>query len=215
MTSLELCSRVKIIHGDMADVLPHIEVTAVVTDPVWPNAAVPLPGCEDPYGLFQRFVAALPPTVRRAAVILGADSDPGFLAPLHARLPFFRVCFLEYAQPSYKGRLLNGFDVAYLYGEPPKGTGIIPGRFLYTHGVPRRNDLHPCPRRLELVEWVVNKWTHDDDVVCDPFAGSGTTLLACRLHQRSAVGIEIHRPYYDNAVRYLNANQSIFGRELA
>lgn len=206
----KLCPLVSIIHGDMGLVLPHLEVSAVVTDPVWPNAAVPLPGSEDPYGLFRRFVGALPATVRRVAVILGADSDPGMLAPLHSRLPFFRVCFLEYARPSYKGRLLNGFDVAYLYGEPPTGTGIIPGRFLYTGGVPRRSDLHPCPRRLELVEWIVAKWTAEDDTVCDPFAGSGTTLLACRLAQRRAIGIEIHERYVANAMTYLNQNQTVW-----
>lgn len=208
--SQRLCPYVSLELADMAARLPVLEVDAIVTDPVWPNATVPLPGSEDPYGLFERFVAAIPPSVKRAAVILGADSDPGMLAPLQERLPFFRVCVLEYAKPVYKGRMLNGFDVAYFYGEPPKGTGVIPGRAIYTQGLPRRSDLHPCPRRLELVEWVVNKWTEEGDVVCDPFSGCGTTLLACRLAMRRAIGIEIHRPFYENAATYLNANRSIF-----
>lgn len=196
--------------ADMAIRLPLSDVTAIVTDPVWPNAAVDLPGHDDPYGLFAKFTASIPSTVKRVAIILGADSDPGFLAPLHQRIPFFRVCFLEYVRPNYKGRLLNGFDVGYLYGEPPHGSGVIPGRFLCRKAQPRRSDIHPCPRQIEAVEWVVNKWTHPDDYVCDPFAGSGTTLLACRLASRRAIGFEIDPTYFENAKTYLNQNQTIF-----
>lgn len=199
-----------IVLGDMADILPGLNVTAIVTDPVWPNAAVPLVGSDDPYGLFARFVAAIPETVRRAAIILGCDSDPGVLKPMQTRLPFFRVAILEYVRPNYKGRLLQGFDVAYFFGEPPAGTGLIPGKCLMTGAGSRRTDVHPCPRRLDLVEWVVNTWTAKDDFVCDPFAGSGTTILACRLAQRRSIGIEIDPKHHDKALTYLKQNQTIF-----
>ncbi len=195
-----------VVCGDMAKILPDLEVTVVITDPVWPNASVPLAGYEDPYGLFSRFCDAIPKSVARAAIVLGRDSDPGMLAPLQARLPFFAVCFLEYARPSYKGRLLNGFDVAYLYGEPPKGTGIIPGKSMFTRGGERRRDLHPCPRRLDHIEWLIAKWTLPDDYVCDPFAGSGTTVLAAKLAGRRAIGIEIDPAHHTNALRYLREN---------
>lgn len=203
-----------LIHGDMEHVLPTLEPTAIITDPVWPNAAVPLMGSEDPYGLFRRFVDVIPETVTRAAIILGCDSDPGILEPLHARLPFFRVAVLEYLRPYYKGRLLAGFDVAYFFGAPP-GKGLIPGRCLARANVQRRNDIHPCPRRLEHVEWVVNNWSEPDDLVCDPFAGSGTTLLACKLNGRKAIGIEIDETHFRNAQKYLAQNPTLFGEEPA
>jgi hypothetical protein len=203
---------IRLINADMADVLPGLGCTVIVTDPVWPNAIVPLPGSDDPYGLFAKMVDAMPATVRRAAITLGCDSDPGMLAPMQKRLPFFRACVMEYVKPVYKGRLLYGFDLAYFFGEPPKGTGLIPGKCLYTGDSPRRSDLHPCPRRLEHMEWIVSKWTSDDDLICDPFAGSGTTILAARLAQKRAVGIEISPQFYAKALENIRTNPTIFDK---
>jgi site-specific DNA-methyltransferase (adenine-specific) len=41
------------------------------------------------------------------------------------------------------------------------------------------------------------------DVVLDPFAGSGTTLLACYQLQRIGIGVEISRTYCELAAQRL------------
>jgi len=51
---------------------------------------------------------------------------------------------------------------------------------------------HPCPKPLKLMTWLVSL---TKGVVCDPFAGSGTTLLAAKQLERKAVGWEIEERY--------------------
>jgi DNA modification methylase len=54
---------------------------------------------------------------------------------------------------------------------------------------------HPCPKPVELMAALVEATTPAGGVVLDPFAGSGTTLIAAAALGRSAVGIEIHPRY--------------------
>ena len=39
----------------------------------------------------------------------------------------------------------------------------------------------------------------DDYMICDPFMGSGTTGVACRKQNRSFIGIEIDKQYFEIA----------------
>ena len=196
---------VTLYHGDCRDVLPCISADALVTDPVWPNARVPLFGSDDPLGMFAAMWAALPSLPARAAVQLGCDSDPRFLAAVPAGLPFFRVAWLELVRMGYKGRLGMTGDVGYLFGEPPAsrpGQHIIPGRV--TDPDPRgRQNAHPCPRKIRHVMWLVRWWSEPQDTVLDPFAGSGTTLVAAKELGRRAIGIEIEERFCEIAARRL------------
>lgn len=54
---------------------------------------------------------------------------------------------------------------------------------------------HPCPIPYELAERLVLATTKPGDLVCDPFAGSGTVLLAAIKHGRRAVGFELSAEY--------------------
>jgi DNA modification methylase len=49
---------------------------------------------------------------------------------------------------------------------------------------------HPCQFPSELVERCVLALTNKDDIVLDPFIGSGTTALAALQHARRAIGID-------------------------
>ena len=55
---------------------------------------------------------------------------------------------------------------------------------------------HPCPKPLALMEAIIEQFTDAaDDLILDPFAGSGTTLVAARNLGRRAVGIEISEEF--------------------
>jgi site-specific DNA-methyltransferase (adenine-specific) len=45
--------------------------------------------------------------------------------------------------------------------------------------------------------------TEENDLVCDPFMGSGTTALACKEIKRNYIGFEISREYCDIADKRL------------
>jgi len=55
------------------------------------------------------------------------------------------------------------------------------------------NPLHPAPFPLELPRRAISTTTAE--TILDPFAGSGTTLLAAKQLGRKAIGIEIEEKY--------------------
>ena len=216
---------ITIYHGDCRDVLPKLsQPPACITDPVWPNSI--FPSVSDPAKLFAEAAALL--TVSRLVVHLGCTSDPRFLAGVPERLPFLRTCWLRYACPSYRGRILIGSDVAYVYGEAPASR---PGRRLLSGESVARNAghkigytgrgnrtsanvdysslPHPAPRQYEHLSWLVGIYA--DEGVIDPFSGTGTTLLAAKNSGIPAVGIEIEESYCEIAVKRLSQEVLAFG----
>ncbi len=210
-------SHVTLYHGDCREILPDISHgDTCIVDPVWPNSV--FPSVENPAQLFAQAAALL--SVERLIVHLGCSSDPRFLAGVPSHLPFLRVCWLEYACPSYRGRILVGSDVAYAFGTPPScrpGRRVLPGRCMAKkndtkdwhtgrgHGTSDGLDYsklpHPAPRRYEHVSWLVNVFANE--TIIDPFAGVGTTLLAAKSHGLKAIGIEREERYCEMAAQRL------------
>ncbi len=54
---------------------------------------------------------------------------------------------------------------------------------------------HPAPFPIALAERVIKLYSYVDDVILDPFAGSGTTCVAAASHQRHYVGFELSPEY--------------------
>ena len=66
-----------------------------------------------------------------------------------------------------------------------------------------KNFEHPCPVPVELVAKILAV-TSEPVRVCDPFMGSGTTLVAAKAAGRRAVGIEIDERYCEIAAKRLS-----------
>lgn len=60
---------------------------------------------------------------------------------------------------------------------------------------------HPCPFPEELAARCIASFTDPGDLVVDPFAGSGTTLVAAKNLRRRAVGIEKEECYCEEAAK--------------
>lgn len=63
---------------------------------------------------------------------------------------------------------------------------------------------HPNP--LDLMEWLILTYTNRFDTILDPFAGSGSILIAAATHGRKASGIE--QNYCDIFVQRLDSNMN-------
>ncbi|MEM3896876.1 MAG: site-specific DNA-methyltransferase [Archaeoglobaceae archaeon] len=70
-------------------------------------------------------------------------------------------------------------------------------------GENRKKIGHPAPFPLELPMRCIKLFSFVDDVVLDPFLGSGTTLIACALTNRIGIGVEIDRKYCEIAKKRL------------
>jgi DNA modification methylase len=66
---------------------------------------------------------------------------------------------------------------------------------------PFRNDLHPTMKPVELVERAIRNSSRPGDVVLDPFAGAGSTMIACENLDRQACLVEIDPCYADCCIR--------------
>ena len=62
---------------------------------------------------------------------------------------------------------------------------------------------HPAPFPVELPKRCIKLFSFVDDVVLDPFSGSGSTLIACALTNRKGIGVEIDANYCEIAKQRL------------
>ncbi|MEZ5902045.1 MAG: site-specific DNA-methyltransferase [Alphaproteobacteria bacterium] len=58
-------------------------------------------------------------------------------------------------------------------------------------------NLHPTVKPVNLLEDAIRDCSKRNDIVLDPFLGSGSTLLACEKSGRKCYGIEIEPKFVD------------------
>lgn len=63
--------------------------------------------------------------------------------------------------------------------------------------------IHPTQKSVMLLERLIEIFTDKGDVVIDPCAGSGTTLLAAARCGRRAYGFEIKKGFFHDAEKYI------------
>lgn len=71
---------------------------------------------------------------------------------------------------------------------------------------PRDNEsekIHPTQKPVELLKTLISIFTDEGDVVIDPVAGSGSTLVAAELLNRKSFGFEIKKEFYTKANAWL------------
>jgi DNA modification methylase len=59
----------------------------------------------------------------------------------------------------------------------------------------RDKDIHPAVFPISLPKKCIELFTHKGELVLDPFAGIGTTLIAARDLERNAVGFDLNKEY--------------------
>ena len=77
---------------------------------------------------------------------------------------------------------------------------VQPSDVLEFNVVPNRNGkVHPTQKPIELLEWLVNTYSNENDLVLDNTMGSGSTGVACRNLNRNFIGIEKDEKYFEIA----------------
>jgi adenine-specific DNA-methyltransferase len=126
----------------------------------------------------------------RVHLFMSAWRDAGFRAVGHL---VFRKCYASSAR-----FLRYQHEAAYLLA---KGDVAPPAQpipdvidFRYTG-----NKLHPTQKPVDALKPLIAAFCAPGGVVLDPFAGSGTTLVAAAQLQRRFIGIEIDPQHYRTA----------------
>ena len=71
----------------------------------------------------------------------------------------------------------------------------VPTRIIEMNRCELKNDMtfHPTQKPLLLMKKIIEKYTNEEDIVLDCFAGSGSTLEACKIMNRKYIGIELNK----------------------
>ena len=60
----------------------------------------------------------------------------------------------------------------------------------------KEHNSHPTQKPIQLMERCVKLWSNENNLILDPFMGSGSTGVACKLNNRNFIGIELDKEYF-------------------
>lgn len=107
----------------------------------------------------------------------------------------------------------NGWEIMALLTKPPHETksshyqwqeGQHPDFFIRPVLGGNERLKHPCQKPLLVANDIVRWWSKPDDLVVDPFAGTGSFLVAAKMQGRSYIGIEADPTYIAMAEKRLS-----------
>lgn len=204
---------ITIYHGDCREVA--VTAHAVITDPPYSRDALP----------HWSWLAAVATSALPAGGWLAAYSGGAHLPEVFRRLAVDELAYFWTLATTYRGggqvlfregaSILTEWKPVLVYRRRPfstpkdeAGRFVSDGGHRYSfsdllHRGGREKTLHPWAQPLSEASALVDRFSRPGDVVLDPFAGSGTTLVAAQAAGRRAIGIEIEEKYCEIAVQRL------------
>lgn len=115
--------------------------------------------------------------------------------------------------PQFTGdRPGQGHEVMVLWHAPGKASrwngrgaradgtgGKTGGDDVYYADIETEGRIHDAQKPLALIRELVRDYSDPGDLIFDPFAGSGTTLIAARIEGRPSLGLEVHPGHHRRA----------------
>ena len=194
--------------GDCREILPMIgRVDAVVTDPPY-GIGFPYESYNDSRDNLICLIESLQlHTLANNAFILSGPTQIGLYPQ-----PEWVACITWDTTVSFGKYGYNQWTPILCYGPDIEGFGNVNGvtksdtfRIPGGSGVgfqrKKYENLHTCPKPLNLMEIVVNRFTKPTATILDPFTGSGTTGVAAINLGRKFIGIEIEPKYFEIACK--------------
>lgn len=74
----------------------------------------------------------------------------------------------------------------------------------------RKRDLHPCQLPIHLMDRLILMTTDENDIVLDPFSGTGTTAISAKRLGRKYIGFEIDKDYINISLEKLKRTKPNF-----
>jgi site-specific DNA-methyltransferase (adenine-specific) len=206
---------ITIYNADCRDILPYLDpVDLVLTDPPY--------NCGKDYGTFKDNLseADYQDFMEHVAHFSRALATNQFWVAPRYQVPFFfkilpgshLVVIRRGAMGPYRGGWSDQFEIALAVGKPSrpekdlwddirlKGEGYFFREETYEH--PGYTPYPIMARAAELLSI---------ESLCDPFSGTGTSLVAAKQLGRKAIGIEIEEKYCEIAVKRLAQEVLNFG----
>ena len=75
----------------------------------------------------------------------------------------------------------------------------------YFKTVPNAKKQHTSQKPIQLLEYLIETYTNENEMVLDNTMGSGSTMVACRNLNRQGIGIEKEEKYFKIAQDRINS----------
>lgn len=193
------CGEHRVVCGDATNGIPRAD--AVVTDPPY-GIGFEYESISDDRSSWYSLMDSIVPIIQASASVLvmpcsGIDRL-GWWYTNHR--PDWMVAWYK-GSPGHRSHVgFNDWEPHLVWGKPPSQ---IHDYFQTKCGFEIKG--HPCPKPVDWASWLIDHFSEDAGLICDPFSGSGTTLVAAHQLDRRCYGIEIEPKYVDVALkRYLN-----------
>ena len=192
-----------IYHGDCREILPGQRADAILTDPPF-GVGVAYDSFEDTAENVRQLIRAVMPLMRAASPVCAIATG---IKQIWMFPPADWI--LAHFNPGGESRSAWGFTCwmpVLVYGADPylaRCMGSRPDAFVLRPPTYQPPD-HPCPKHESVWSRFLNRVSAAaEDVILDPFMGSGTTLRAAKDLGRKAIGIEIEERYCEIAAKRL------------
>lgn len=187
---------VTIYHADCREVLPGMRADVAITDPPYNLGIVYGDGTFDRRGVqgYREWCADWFFTIRESAPLTALSCGIANLGLWWQIAPPTWV--MAWNKPAAMGHCpigFNSWEPILIWGVPARKTCDAFTATVGHNGYPETG--HPCPKPRVWGLELVNRLSRDSDVILDPFAGSGTVLMAAKDLGRKAIGIEIEERY--------------------
>ena len=92
----------------------------------------------------------------------------------------------------------NAFDFSFAMCELAWTNIKKPAKiFEYLHVQNNEKREHPTQKPVALFSWILKNYAKPNDIIFDPFAGSGTTAISCMQMDHPYILVEKEKDYYD------------------
>lgn len=126
----------------------------------------------------------------------------GNLAPIYEPIAWF---FKPYKITIADNILKNG--VGAINTEDCKVNDLLPTNLLEFGFGAKEERIHEAQKPIELIEFLIKLTTKENQIVLDPFIGSGTTAVASANLKRRFIGFELNQEYYKKSQKRLEKQE--------
>lgn len=207
MTPYYDCDGITIYHGDCREILPSLpKVDLVLTDPPY--------NCGKDYGTYKdNLPAGEYKEFMKTAVGYSRDiaNNQFWVAPRY-QLPLWSELIPDYhliiirrgAMGPFRGGWSDQFEICLSVGKPNRCVPDLWDRirlkgegYFFRENTFNHPGYTPYPIMAKAIDLLCK------EIICDPFSGTGTSLVAAKQLHRKAIGIEIEEKYCEIAVKRL------------
>lgn len=183
----------KIYQGDCLEIMRQIDdnsIDLVLTDP---------PYLKEFLYTYKYLADECPRIMKRGAsllTIVGHYAIPEVIMIFNGKIKYRWMFCMNQFEGSH-ARMAMGIEVMwkpilwYVKEVYPQGRGFIRDGFIVSGKSGQKKESHKWEQDLSWAKFFIEKLTKENDIVLDPYLGSGTVAVACKELKRNYIGIEI------------------------